>query len=74
MRKAKKLDHLPDFKKVLERKPKARIKSFSGKHDYVEVMWDLNDKAIADQMFKIKIGKEEAIINREELYHYLRAV
>lgn len=74
MRTPKDLSYLPTLKEVLEKTPKARVKSYAGNHDHITLSWDLNRAAIADQMFEIRIGKERAVVNAEELRHYMRAV
>ena len=75
MRQAKdmsKLRELPRFRKVLQQNH-AELKDYS-MQSVVQLSWDLNEEAIRDQMFKIKINNEEAILDVEELMHYLRVV
>lgn len=50
-----------------------RLHSFGGS-TLVEVFWDLSPAAIRDQVFKIKIGNQEAIISAMELAKYTRWV
>lgn len=52
----------------------AKIKSYAGKHNTIEIKWDLNDNCKHYQMFKITIGNEEAIVSAEEFQRYLRWV
>ena len=52
---------------------KARLLNFSNGNT-VEIFWDLNEAAIADRMFKMRIGDKEAILNAEEVRRFLRWV
>lgn len=51
----------------------ARLHTF-GIHNNVEMFWDFHPEAIQKQLFKIKVGKEEAVISATELQKYLRWV
>ena len=52
---------------------KARLLNFSNGNT-VEIFWDLNEAAIQDRMFKMRIGDKEAILNAEEVRRFLRWV
>lgn len=49
------------------------LKDYSMKHR-VSVRWDLNDEAVRDQMFELKIDDYTVILDAEELLRYLRWV
>lgn len=51
----------------------ARLHSFGGKTS-VEMFWDLGPEAIQHQVFKIKVGTQEAIISAVEMQKYIRWV
>lgn len=51
----------------------ARLHSFGGKSN-VEMFWDLGPDAIRDQVFRIRVGTQEAVISATELQKYLRWV
>lgn len=49
------------------------IRDYSLKHR-VEIAWDLNDEAMRDQMFRLKIDEKEVILDAEEVMRLLRWV
>lgn len=49
------------------------VKDYSLKHR-VTVRWDLNEDAMRDKMFVLKIDDYEVILDSEELLRYLRWV
>lgn len=62
---------LPKFSEVVDA-GKGRIKNY-GNGPTVEICWGWNDAVKREQMVEIRIGKESAIIDTEELLHYTRA-
>ena len=52
----------------------ARLSTHGGNTTRVEVVWDLNENAIRDRMFKIQVGDKYAIINAEEMRRFIRWV
>lgn len=62
-------------KNTIEERDKkyARLHSFGGKTN-VEMFWDLGPEAIRDQVFRIRVGDQAAIISAVELQKYLRWV
>lgn len=51
----------------------ARLHDF-GHNKQVEMMWDFQPEAIRNQVFKLKVGKEEVYLSAAELQKYLRWV
>lgn len=49
------------------------VKDYSLQHR-VFIQWDLNDEAIRDRMFKLKVDDAEVILDAEELLRFLRWV
>lgn len=70
--------HLPGLKSIIKSR-RARVRDLTGRST-VEVMWDLNKKAIEEQVFLLRItpneGGEpvEAIVSKQELEHYMRVI
>lgn len=62
-----------DQTRTQKEKAHASVRDYSLQHR-VEVQWDLNDEAIRDQMFRLKIDDYEVILDAEELMRYLRWV
>lgn len=59
---------------VTERDSKhARLLNYSTSHK-VEIFWGMNENMVADRMFVIKVGDNEAILNAEEMRRFLRWV
>jgi hypothetical protein len=54
-------------------KSNAFLKDY-GRGALVMLKWDLNEEAIRDRMFIIKINDEEAVIDLEELLSYTRVM
>jgi hypothetical protein len=52
---------------------KASLRDYSLSHR-VTMYWDLNDEAVKDQIFRLKIDDVEVLIDKEELLRYLRWV
>lgn len=52
----------------------AEIKNYGGTGGRIIMEWNLNPNAIADQMFKLRIGDNTAYIDAEEIRRYLRWV
>lgn len=50
---------------------KARLLNFSTGHK-VEMIWGMNEDSTRDQMFIMRIGDNEAILNAEEVQRFLR--
>lgn len=77
MRKAKDMRVLreaPQFRAMAEKHVNhATLKDYS-MQSVVEISWDLNSEAIRDQMLKISVNGQEAIIDLEEFLHYTRLV
>jgi hypothetical protein len=68
------LRETPQFTGMAKKKVAvARLKDYS-LQSVVTLEWDLNPEAIRDQMFKIRINDQQAIIDLEELLHYTRLV
>lgn len=51
----------------------ARLLNFGTPHT-VEMTWNLNESAIADQIFILKIGNKKAFLAKEDLLRFLRWV
>lgn len=49
------------------------IRDYSGQHR-IEVRWDLNEDAIRDHMFILKVDDREMVCDAEEFMRYLRWV
>lgn len=62
-----------DSARVQHKKTKGTVRDYSLKHR-VEVEWDLNEDAIRDKMFRLKIDGCEVILDAEEMMRYLRWV
>lgn len=60
-----------DATKVQAKKTKGTLKDYSLRHN-VEMRWDLNEDAIRDQMFILKIDDYEVILDWEEVQRYGR--
>lgn len=43
-------------------------------HKQVSIRWGMNEKSVADQVFILKIGSEEAYLSSEDIMRYLRWV
>lgn len=52
----------------------SELKSYGGRAPRVKMIWDLNKDCKADQIFKIKVGNEEALLDKEEIMKSLRWV
>ncbi len=53
--------------------PYASVKDYSLKHK-VTIKWDMNDQAKRDQMFVIRIGDTEALLDWEEFQRAARFI
>jgi hypothetical protein len=53
--------------------PCATLKDYSLKHP-VTIKWDMNDEAKRDQMFVIRIGDTEALLDYEEFQRAARFI
>lgn len=62
-----------DQTKVQRDRHFGHVKDYSMKHR-VSVRWDLNEDAMRDKMFILKIDDYEVILDSEELLRYLRWV
>lgn len=75
-RKAKDLSELnkilPKFGDVVRGRKRARLRSMGGNQTPVYLEWDLNQDSIQDQVFKMRIGDQEAYIDYEEFLHFAR--
>lgn len=49
------------------------LRDYSMRHR-VEMIWDLNEEADRDQMFRMTVDDYEVILDKEELMRYLRWV
>jgi hypothetical protein len=68
------LRETPQFRAMAKGKTsRANLKDYS-MQSVVEISWDLNAEAKRDQMMKIRLNDQEAIIDLEELLHYTRLV
>lgn len=62
-----------DQTKVQRDKKHGVIRDYSLRHR-VEMRWDLNEDAMHDQMFILKVDNLEVILDAEEVMRYLRWV
>lgn len=62
-----------DQTKVQRDKKHGVLKDYSLKHR-VTIHWDLNDEAIRDRMFKMRVDDKEIIIDVEEFMRFIRWV
>lgn len=62
-----------DQTKIQRDRGHGNVRDYSLRHR-VEVRWDLNDEAIRDKMFILKVDDKEVILDAEELMRYLRWV
>lgn len=66
-----KLHHLPRFGEVVKRK-NAVLRDYRG--GTVDMMWGWNQDASLDQIFALKKGKTEILLDYQEFLHYARAI
>lgn len=52
----------------------SELKSYGGRQPKVKMIWDLNKDCKADQIFKLQIGSEVALLDKEEFMKALRWV
>lgn len=50
----------------------AGLRSYGGTQSGAEILWDISEKAKQDQIFILRVGKEEVLLDAEELRRYLR--
>lgn len=60
-----------DQTKTQRDRRQGNMKDYSLSHR-VQVRWDLNDEAIRDKMFILKIDDLEVVLDAEEMMRYLR--
>lgn len=60
-----------DQTKAQRARKSGNLKDYSLQHR-VFIQWDLNDEAIRDRMFKLKVDDLEVILDLEELLRYTR--
>jgi hypothetical protein len=51
----------------------ARIMDYKNRNN-VELFWDFSEQSTKDGVFLIKIGKEEAVLDTQQMMKYLRWV
>lgn len=68
-------NHLRKHPRITELKDKSRgqITDFSGKHK-VELLWNLNEDANRDKVFKLKVDEKVVYLDLDELTFYTRAM
>ena len=65
--------NLPRFGEVLRTK-RGTVKALAGNEDYIEILWDLNDRCKEMQVFELRVGDRRVRISKQALDHFLRAV
>ena len=60
-----------DIAKIQKEKAHGNLRDYTLTH-HVSMFWDLNDDAMNDKMFKLKIDDYEVILDWEEMLRYGR--
>lgn len=78
-RKLKDAVYQKPWERTLDRAKEERDLAYGRVRDYygnkkVELFWNLDADAIENKLFRLKIGKEEVILDAEEVMKFLRWV